>query len=57
MAEWQESFLAFQECLGQPSIQRRLPAALKAGLQSDVDFEKNLAHEMLRFVGDGPFHV
>ncbi|KAH8889220.1 ClpP/crotonase [Thozetella sp. PMI_491] len=56
MAEWQESFDVGQSAFNQPSVQARIPAVLKAGLQSNITFEKNLSEETLRFVGEGPFN-
>ncbi|KAH8897174.1 ClpP/crotonase [Thozetella sp. PMI_491] len=50
------SFNAFEAKLSEPLEQERLTALLKAGLQSNVTFEKNLAQEVLKFVGSGPFN-
>jgi hypothetical protein len=55
--EWQQSFATFQGCFGQPSVQARIPALVKAGLQSKLTFEKDVSQEALKFVGDGPFDV
>jgi len=57
VAAWEETWDAFQECIKQPLAQARIQALIKAGLQANVTFEKNMGEELLRFVGSGPFDV
>jgi len=57
VAEWQESFAAFENILSQPIFQARIAALIKAGFQTNATFEENFAQEALNFVGDGPFGV
>ena len=54
-AEWLESFGIYSAAFGQGVVLERGFAMLRAGLQSDVNFEKNLPKEFLRFVGPGPW--
>ncbi|CAG9950680.1 unnamed protein product [Clonostachys rosea f. rosea IK726] len=55
MEEWREGYEAGQVSLSKPVLQERLPAVIKAGLGSNITFEKNLSQETLKFTGDGPF--
>ncbi|KAH8800667.1 ClpP/crotonase-like domain-containing protein [Xylogone sp. PMI_703] len=53
--EWQQSWDAFGAGFAQGSVPQRVQALLQAGWQTSVPFEKNLAQELLKFVGPGPW--
>jgi hypothetical protein len=54
-ASVQETWDGFKAGLKQPSVEARIPALIKAGLQVNVTFERNMGEELLKFVGNGPF--
>lgn len=55
MEAWREGYEAGQASLSKPVLQERLPAVIRAGLGSNITFEKNLSQETLKFTGEGPF--
>lgn len=54
---WEEGWDAFQEGQQQPLFPARFAALIKAGLQMNLTFERNMGEELLRFVGPGPYNV
>lgn len=54
---WEETWDGFTEGLKQPLFPPRLAALIKAGLQKNVTFERNMAETLLEFVGSGPFNA
>ncbi|KAK5677182.1 hypothetical protein LTS10_010371 [Elasticomyces elasticus] len=56
-AEWKEGFDAFASNFNRTVVQNRVAALKKAGLQTDVDFEKNMSELALQYTGPGPWNV
>lgn len=46
---WLESWDAFLEGQNKPAFQARFPELIKAGVQTNVSFERNAAAELPRF--------
>jgi hypothetical protein len=57
VAEWKEGFDAFATNFNRTVVQDRVAAFKKAGLQTDVDFEKNMNELVLNYTGPGPWNV
>lgn len=55
--EWQEEFTANAANLNRTVVQNRIAAFKEAGLQNDVDFEKNLSEIVLQYSGPGPWRA
>lgn len=51
----QSDFATFYQLLSQPNVASRYGAMATAGLESKEDFEINIASEMLKFTGEGPW--
>ncbi|KAK3625963.1 hypothetical protein LTR56_020079 [Elasticomyces elasticus] len=56
-AEWKEGFDAFASNFNRTVVQNRVAALKKAGLQTDLDFEKNMSELALQYTGPGPWIV
>lgn len=50
MSQWLETWNAFLEAQTQPAFLVRYPELIKAGVQTNVSFERNMAAELYRFV-------
>ncbi|KAF2672356.1 ClpP/crotonase [Microthyrium microscopicum] len=55
--EWKEGFTAFATNFNRTVVQNRVAAFKKAGLQTDLDFEKNMSEIVLNYTGPGPWNV
>jgi hypothetical protein len=55
--EWQEGFTAFATNFNRTVVQNRVAAFKKAGLQTDVNFEKHMNEIVLKYTGPGPWNV
>ncbi|KAJ0120676.1 ClpP/crotonase [Diaporthe amygdali] len=53
LVEFQESYKAFQAGFTNPVVVARIVATAKAGLQTSVEFEKNLGDKLTEFVDGG----
>jgi hypothetical protein len=50
-----ESFNSFLAAAAQGAVPSRLKAMAAAGMQVDLNFEKHLDQQELKFVGNGPW--
>lgn len=55
VAAWKEGFDAFATNFNRTVVQNRVAALKKAGLQTDLDFEKNMNELVLKYAGPGPW--
>ena len=56
-AEWKEGFTAFATDFERAVVQNRVAACKKAGLQTNVQFEKDMSDLVLEYTGPGPWNV
>jgi hypothetical protein len=55
--EWKEGFTAFATNFNRSVVQNRVAAFKKAGLQTNVEFEKDMNELVLQYTGPGPWNV